>query len=318
MRATRRDNRCMPIIRAGSTGVAVESLQLQLRRLGLYDGPVTGRLGNKAVKAIEAYEAANGLKVDGFVGAKEAAKIKRDSLEKGMFKGLQRGDRGERVEDIQHDLKGLGFYKGGLSGRFDAATQAAVKSFERTNRLKRAEGVADLGTETLLDKRMAGIDAAKHPNVQPPPSDYHRVVFRGGLMNVRTKVMLERAELYWSGKGTYVVTQGSYNRGGVAASAGSHDGGGALDISVSGKSQADINRMVRSLRQAGFAAWQRTPADGFSPHIHAIALGDREASPLAKQQMQSYFAGRNGLANNGPDRNGNLGRPWPRWATKFD
>ncbi len=289
-----------------------------MRRLGLYDGAVTGRMGNTLVKAVKAYETANGLKVDGFVGAKEGAQIKKDSLKKPTFVGLQQGDRGERVEDVQRDLKGLGFYKGGLSGRFDAATQAAVKKFERTNKLKHAEGVADLATEKLLDQRMAGIDAVKHPNVQPPPSDYHRVVFRGGLMNVRTKVMLERAELYWAGNAAFTITQGSYNPGGVAASAGAHDGGGSLDISVRGKSQADINRMVRSLRQAGFAAWARTPADGFSPHIHAIAIGDREASPLAKAQMQNYFAGRNGLKNNGPDRNANVGRPWPTWATKFD
>jgi hypothetical protein len=34
--------------------------------------------------------------------------------------------------------------------------------------------------------------------------------------------------------------------------------------------------------------------------------------------MQSYFDGRNGLANNGRDRNANVGRPWPTWAAKFD
>mgnify|MGYP001566888185 CR=1 FL=1 len=101
----------------------MRAAQDEMRRLGLYDGPVTGRLGNKAVKAIEAYEAANGLRVDGFVGTKEAAQIKQDSLKKVSFKGLQRGDRGARVEDIQHDLKGLGFYKGGLSGRFDAVPE---------------------------------------------------------------------------------------------------------------------------------------------------------------------------------------------------
>ena len=193
----------MGILRAGSTGIEVERLQLQLRRLGLYDGAVTGRMGTRLVKAVQAYETANGLRVDGCVNAKEAAQIKKASLVKTSFTGLERGDHGLRVEDVQRDLKGLGFYKGKLSGRFDAATLAAVKTFERTNKLKHADGVADLGTEKLLDRKMAGIDGAKHPNVQPPPSDYHRVVFRGGLMNVRTKVMLERAELYWAGNAAF-------------------------------------------------------------------------------------------------------------------
>lgn len=307
----------MGILRAGSKGIEVEHLQLRLRRLGLYDGAVNGRLGTSTVKAIKKYEVAHGLKVDGFVGATEGKQIKQASLKKPVFVGLARGDSGQRVADVQHDLKGLGFFKGSVSGRFDTATRAAVKRFERANKLSHADGVADLRTETLLDQRMAKLTSKKHPAVQPPPSDYHRVVFRGGLMNVRTKVMLQRAELYWKGAGTFTVTQGSYHKG-VAASAGTHDGGGALDLSVRGKSQAQINQMVKSLRQAGFAAWQRTPADGFAPHIHAVAIGDREAAPLAKSQMQSYFAGRNGLRNNGPDRNANLGRPYPTWAKKFD
>ena len=306
----------MTTLRAGSKGTEVENLQLRLRRLGLYGGQVNGVVGKLTVAAVKRYEVAHGLKADGFVTAAEALRIKKDSLKKASREGLERGDSGVRVKDVQHDLAGLGFFKGKLSGRFDAATAAAVKKYERARHLP-ADGVADLKTEKLLDRQMAKVDAARHPAVKAPPSDYHRVTFRGGQMNVRTKVLLQRAEIYWKGGATFSVTQGSYHTG-VAASAGTHDGGGALDLSVRGKSQAQINQMVKALRQAGFAAWQRTPADGFAPHIHAIAIGDRQAASLAKSQVQKYFAGRNGLANNGPDRNRAVGRPYPTWAKKFD
>ncbi len=305
----------MTILRAGSKGTEVETLQVRLRRLKLFGGAVNGKLGASTVKAVKAYEVAHALKVDGFVSDAEMKLIKRDSLRKPTLTGLKVGDSGVRVKGIQHDLVGLGFLKGKITGRFNAATKAAVAKFERANKLKR-DGVADLKTEGLLDRQMARLGALKHPKTAAPPSDYHRGVFRGARINVRTKVLLQRAELY-KGGARFKLTQGSYNKG-VAASAGTHDGGGALDVSVRGKSQAEINRMVKALRRAGFAAWQRTPADGFSPHIHAIAIGDREAAPLAKRQVQSYFAGRSGLRGNGPDRNRALGRPYPTWAKKFD
>lgn len=307
----------MTILRAGSKGTDVENLQVRLRRLQLFDGAVTGKVGASTVKAVKAYEKANGLTVDGFVTEKEAKLIRRDSLKKVSLEGLERGDSGLRVKDLQHDLAGLGFFNGAVTGKFNEATRLAVKKFERANKIKKPDGVADLKSEGMLDRQMAKLSSLKHPKVAAPPSDYHRTVFRGGRMNVRTKVMLQRAELYWKGASKFSITQGSYSKG-VSASAGTHDGGGALDISVRGKSAAQINQMVKSLRKAGFAAWQRTPADGFSSHIHAIAIGDREAAPLAKQQVQSYFNGRNGLRNNALDRNRNLGRPYPTWAQKFD
>ena len=55
------------------------------------------------------------------------------------------------------------------------------------------------------------------------------------------------------------------------------------------------------MRASGFAAWRRTPAEGFSPHVHGIAVGDPTVSSAAAQQVKAFQAGRNGLADNGPD-----------------
>jgi hypothetical protein len=127
-----------------------------------------------------------------------------------------------------------------------------------------------------------------------------RVTHRGALMNTRTRAMLTAAEGLLGRQ--LVITQGSYNPGGTPASAGTHDGGGALDISVSGMTSAVRTDVARKLRQVGFAAWVRTPAQGnWNWHIHAIAVSDPDQSTGAQHQSGDYYLGFNGLANRAPD-----------------
>lgn len=90
------------------------------------------------------------------------------------------------------------------------------------------------------------------------------------------------------------VSQGGYNRGGVAASAGTHDGGGVLDL------RQYSGGVVKLLREAGSAAWHRG-APHFADHTHLVLVGCPHASAGAKRQVASYLAGRDGLAMNGPD-----------------
>jgi hypothetical protein len=154
------------------------------------------------------------------------------------------------------------------------------------------------------------------PNDPEPPADYTKTTYGGKTVNQRTKVMLQTAEKYAGVK--FTLSQGSYNAGGVAASAGTHDGGGAGDISVAGMSRAQIDKSVQGLRMAGFAAWYRTPAEGFAVHIHFEAIGDKEMSPSGRDQVVDLFAGRNGLADNGKDTApASIGRPFPAWAGKY-
>jgi peptidoglycan hydrolase-like protein with peptidoglycan-binding domain len=127
-----------------------------------------------------------------------------------------------------------------------------------------------------------------------------RTSYHNATMNTRTKDMLVEAEHILARQ--LVVTQGSYNPGGDPTSAGTHDGGGALDISVSGMTSTTRTNVARVLRQVGFAAWVRTPAQGNWPyHIHAIALSDTDQSIPAQHQAGDYYLGLNGLANRGPD-----------------
>jgi hypothetical protein len=145
-----------------------------------------------------------------------------------------------------------------------------------------------------------------------PPSDYARNTKRGVTLNNRTLWMLEDAEKR-AGIGKFRLMQGSYNAGGVAASGGTHDGGGAMDIA-----STNVNVQLKALREAGFAAWYRTPAEGFPYHIHAIAIGDKEVSSGAAIQIKNYFDGDDGLVGPAKDTApASVGRPIPDWAKKY-
>jgi hypothetical protein len=134
--------------------------------------------------------------------------------------------------------------------------------------------------------------------------------YGGARVNTRTRRMLAAADgtLPWDIR----LDQGSYCAGSTACdptSAGTHDGGGVVDITVAGLSGTQRWRTVRALRTVGFAAWLRTPAQcgGCWPyHIHAVAIGDpdlwqRDGALTNRDQVGDHFVGRNGLANHAAD-----------------
>jgi hypothetical protein len=243
-----------------------------------------------------------------------------------MSTTLRVGTSSTAVKQLQQRLKAVGtFDYPTATGYFGSYTKEAVMQFERRNKLK-VDGVADPAMQALLARQTSNFQpaptsSATWKTAAAPASDYRRISFRGVTMNGRTKEMILRAEKYAKSMGVkvpFVVSQGSYNRGGVSASAGTHDGGGALDIRTRDHVASQVPGMVKALRMAGFAAWSRDARDGFTPHIHAVAIGDRELSASARNQVQSYFAGRNGLRNQGLDRDrSTAGRPIPDWAQRF-
>jgi len=134
---------------------------------------------------------------------------------------------------------------------------------------------------------------------------YGRNWKRGVQLNNRTLEMLEITELRSLDRLGIIplsLAQGSYHPG-VSVSGGTHDGGGALDVRVVDRlTQSQVDSVVWALRKTGFAAWHRLPSQGDWPeHIHAIAIGDKEMSSAAAQQVIDYRNGLNGLANKGPD-----------------
>lgn len=121
----------------------------------------------------------------------------------------------------------------------------------------------------------------------------------GDPINSRTMEMLTEAEAI---SGVHLTILQGKNPGGVAASAGTHDGWGVVDIRTRDFDVATRAAVLRAVRTVGFAGWLRTIAQGFTaPHLHAVAIGDPGISPGASRQVTAYKNGKNGLANNGPD-----------------
>lgn len=121
-----------------------------------------------------------------------------------------------------------------------------------------------------------------------------RVKHDGKTVDLLTHVALLEAEKKLGYQLT--IVQGSFTTA-VAASAGTHSGGGAVDLSP-----YEWQKKVKAMRQVGFAAWHRTAIPGvWGEHIHCILIGDKLLSPAAKEQVTQYYNHENGLADHGPD-----------------
>ena len=127
---------------------------------------------------------------------------------------------------------------------------------------------------------------------------FDKVTFRGHLMDKKTQAFLEAMESKLGYELT--VLQGCYNAGGVAASGGTHDGGGVVDLAP-----FDAAHKVKVARALGAFAWHRPTLPGvWNEHIH-LGIRDHGAlSAAARSQQVDYDATppRNGLANHAPDQ----------------
>lgn len=128
------------------------------------------------------------------------------------------------------------------------------------------------------------------------PKPYEKTTIRNGkTLDELTNYALYAVE-YELGytRGSLTVVQGSYNAGGVSASAGTHDGGGACDLTAQ-----NWEKKVRALRKVGFAAWHRPfnwDGRGGGEHIHCELIGNAKLSLSAQAQVAQYRAHTDGLA----------------------
>ena len=129
----------------------------------------------------------------------------------------------------------------------------------------------------------------------PALDPYAKLTRDGKTVDALTDGALKRAEARLGYPLT--IVQGSYNVGKVAASAGTHDGGGVVDLMP-----WDHDNKVTALRAVGFAAWYRPAIPGlWAAHIHAVLIGHGRLAMSASAQVQQYLGRRDGLKNNGPD-----------------
>ncbi len=110
-------------------------MQVRLKYYGYYAGSIDGIFGTNTRNAVLAFQRRNTLNVDGKIGANTwYALAADDSVHKSdlNFQKVKPGDKGEMVRDVQRRLRVYYAYNGSISGVYDSATTAAVKSFQQS------------------------------------------------------------------------------------------------------------------------------------------------------------------------------------------
>lgn len=183
-----------------------------------------------------------------------------------------------------------------VDGHYGSSTKSAYSAFQARLGYTGLAANGLPGITSLTQLAGARFDITGKVNVGP------RVQLPGTpVINRRTNRMkIAAAKRLTDCK--WVVTQGSYNPGGVGASGGTHDGGGAMDLSVLSGCGTRRNA-VRALRTVGFAAWFRPTIPGlWDKHIHAIAVNDTDLAASAANQVSEYYRGFDGLEGDGLDQ----------------
>ena len=142
-------NDCQRGLRSGCDGAAVRTLQENLRTLGVYNGPVTGRFRELTTNAVIRFQREKGINPIGIVGprTREAMRLALNASPRpeqtnlpGRFCDYNReiisiGCRGEWISQLQQRLKDLNFFSGNPTGYFGPVTRDAVVRFQQDNRL---------------------------------------------------------------------------------------------------------------------------------------------------------------------------------------
>lgn len=132
----------MEQIKSGSKGEVVELVQLMLNEKEYNCGSADGIFGTNTEKAVEKYQRAKGLSVDGIVGDNTYAKLFTDCL-------LKNGSRGELVKQLQTMLNEKGYSAGNADGIFGNNTERAVKALQSAAGIA-ADGKVGKNTWTAL------------------------------------------------------------------------------------------------------------------------------------------------------------------------
>lgn len=157
-------------LRKGYTGSDVKVVQTRLKELGYYTGVIDGVYGTGSVAAVKAFQAANGLTVDGNAGTKTYAILFSDAAisagqqsdsvpeeetntESGSWvipeRTLRLYDSGDDVLSVQNRLQELKYFSGIADGKYGTGTATAVMAFQTAHGLT-ADGVAGPKTYAIL------------------------------------------------------------------------------------------------------------------------------------------------------------------------
>ena len=124
-------------------------IQIALRSLGLYDGPIDGEIGPQTRTALAAAQQKAHLPVTGVIDTRTREALGRLGRPLLGHRTIQPGDFGLDVSVLQFLLTRAGYYHGALDGYAGERLEIAILSFQRHARLS-IDGQAGRQTLTRL------------------------------------------------------------------------------------------------------------------------------------------------------------------------
>lgn len=144
------------ILKYGCRGEDVLKLMQDLNALGYYNSKMDSYFGGDLKRAVETFQKANGLTVDGKAGEKTQAVIASGSAvsytEYSKTFTLGYGSHGENVKELQRALRETYFYTGKIDGIFGSNVETAVKNFQQASLLV-VDGKVGKATKAALYDR---------------------------------------------------------------------------------------------------------------------------------------------------------------------
>lgn len=146
------------ILKLGSKGQAVSTLQKNLKALGYKLGEPDGLFGTETQNEVIRFQKTYGISADGQVGpnTKNAIDKALNYKNKGI---LAKGQVSGAVASLQKDLKKLGYLSGSADGAFGTRTETAVKMFQKEYG-KVEDGLVG---SAILEKMSMAINGKIHP-----------------------------------------------------------------------------------------------------------------------------------------------------------
>ncbi|MEH1869333.1 MAG: peptidoglycan-binding protein [Nostoc sp.] len=146
----------------GSNGPEVSSSQRCLKKLGYFNGPVSGKFASLTQNAVIKFQQANRIPADGVVGINTQQALQRAcqsrttgrntssaSRSSGQYPVLSQGKTGAAVTRLQQRLRQLGYLNVNPNGNFGPKTRDAVIKFQRNYRIA-ANGIVNRQTWNVL------------------------------------------------------------------------------------------------------------------------------------------------------------------------
>jgi soluble lytic murein transglycosylase-like protein/peptidoglycan hydrolase-like protein with peptidoglycan-binding domain len=175
---------------AAAPSARIAALQVALRSHGLYKGAVDGIQGPMTRKALLAFQRNHRIRPTGKVGMATRCKLGRLGTPLLGQRVLSRGRVGWDVTSLEFRLRPFGLSARRVDGRFDGATAAALRRFQRSRGL-RPDGIAGTRTFRALahPKRANPKKATPRPTVRihvvRPGEGFTQIARQNGVSAVR-------------------------------------------------------------------------------------------------------------------------------------